>query len=229
MSVLRLAFAAGVSSLLFSAAADAQQQIRCASRNYQYQFCATGEGVTRAYLVSQSSQSPCIEGRSWGWDRRGVWVTQGCDATFRVDSFRPPPPPPSGGGQRVTCASRDDRYEFCQVPGVTRAELVRQNSQTPCVLGRNWGWRGDGIWVNNGCRGEFLVQTGWRPLPPPGPGLVHCESHEYRYSFCSTGPIRNAQLVQQTSRAPCIRGQTWGTQRNGIWVDQGCEGQFRVN
>lgn len=35
-------------------------------------------------LVKQKSVTPCIEDRNWGWDRRGVWVSDGCRAEFRV-------------------------------------------------------------------------------------------------------------------------------------------------
>lgn len=35
-------------------------------------------------LVKQKSVTTCIEDRNWGWDRRGVWVSDGCRAEFRV-------------------------------------------------------------------------------------------------------------------------------------------------
>ncbi len=35
-------------------------------------------------LVRQTSVTACIEDRNWGWDRRGVWVSDGCRAEFRV-------------------------------------------------------------------------------------------------------------------------------------------------
>lgn len=35
-------------------------------------------------LVKQKSVTPCVEDRNWGWDRRGVWVSDGCRAEFRV-------------------------------------------------------------------------------------------------------------------------------------------------
>jgi hypothetical protein len=219
-------FIAGIVVLLLAGTTAAQQQLRCASRNFQYQYCPAGD-VRGAALIQQYSRSPCIEGQSWGADRRGLWVSNGCDGLFNVTS--PGPFPPPGPGANVSCDSRDYRYEFCYVaPRVLRADLVRQKSQTPCVLGRNWGWRGDGVWVNEGCAADFVVRTDYGPVPTPGPGLVHCESSGYRYNFCATGPIRDAQLVEQTSRAQCIRGSTWGTQRDGIWVDNGCEGRFRV-
>jgi hypothetical protein len=35
-------------------------------------------------LQRQLSDSACIEGRSWGWNRAGIWVDQGCGASFLV-------------------------------------------------------------------------------------------------------------------------------------------------
>ena len=223
-----LRIAAGIFLVLAAGGAAAQQQVRCASRDFQYQFCPVGE-VRGAALIQQVSRAACIEGQSWGANRRGLWVSQGCEGVFRVDTVGPVPLPAPGPGVRIDCDSRDNRYQFCDVnQRVLRADLVQQKSQTPCVLGRNWGWRGEGVWVNDGCRAEFVVQTAYGPVPPPGPALVHCESYEYRYNFCATGPIRNAQLVEQTSRAPCVRGSSWGVQANGVWVDNGCEGRFQV-
>lgn len=35
----------------------------------------------------QVSRSPCIEGRTWGIDGRGVWVADGCRAEFEVREY----------------------------------------------------------------------------------------------------------------------------------------------
>ena len=36
------------------------------------------------------------------------------------------------------------------------------------------------------------------------------------------------RLVSQVSKTRCVEGNNWGWNRAGIWVDQGCEGVFRV-
>jgi hypothetical protein len=222
----RLALAA-LFAALASSAAYAQPEVRCESRNYQYQFCSTNGEVVGARITHQDSRSPCIQGQTWGWSRNGLWVSNGCSGRFQVDTFRPGPP--SWGGNTLTCNSRGFNYEFCPVPArVYSAELLRQSSQTQCLLGRNWGWRDDGVWVNNGCQGEFRVRTQFQPTPPVRPGLFACESHGFRYQFCNTGPIRNAQLVEQRSRAPCERNRTWGSTGDGVWVDGGCSALFRL-
>jgi Protein of unknown function (DUF3011) len=41
----------------------------------------TGRGVE---VTNQRSGSPCVQGQTWGWDRRGIWVDRGCRADFRI-------------------------------------------------------------------------------------------------------------------------------------------------
>lgn len=56
----------------------------CESKSRQRRFC--GAGITqRATLTRQLSGSACEEGRTWGWDARGVWVDKGCRAEFSVN------------------------------------------------------------------------------------------------------------------------------------------------
>jgi hypothetical protein len=231
MKAIHLAPLAAVLALGASLPASAQSRLECESRDYQYNFCTTPNGVQSARLVEQRSRSACIEGRSWGWDRRGIWVSGGCEGVFDYTGMRPAGGPPGGGGgaRTISCDSRDYRQEFCDIPnGVDRVNLVRQRSSSPCVFNQSWGWRANGIWVSNGCQADFEL-VDFRPSAgPSGPGIVVCESREYRYSFCDTGRIRDAQLVNQRSQAACVRGRSWGVERNGIWVDDGCEGEFRV-
>ncbi len=56
-------------------------------------------------------------------------------------------------------------------------------------------------------------------------GGTYCASNDNRFARCQVS-WRDAILVQQSSKAACIRGKTWGFDRNGIWVNGGCRGQF---
>jgi Protein of unknown function (DUF3011) len=59
------------------------QVISCSSDDMHRHYCAadTRGGVQ---LVKQNSDSRCEQGRSWGFDKRGIWVDHGCRADFQV-------------------------------------------------------------------------------------------------------------------------------------------------
>lgn len=197
----------------------------CESRDYRRNYCPAGGKIERARLVQQQSQSACIQGRTWGYDSNGVWVTQGCSGEFDFRWSREPRPDPS---REIVCESQNYQQRFCSSDRrITRAWLIEQRSQAACVQGRTWGFQQSGIWVVSGCAGVFGIEgSGPSPSPPPINRVV-CQSREYKQAFCRVEtPIARAWLVDQRSEAACIQGQTWGFQRNGIWVDRGCSGVF---
>jgi hypothetical protein len=55
--------------------------ITCSSNNGKRNYCPanTSRGVQ---LTNQRSGSPCIQGQTWGYDGRGIWVDRGCRADF---------------------------------------------------------------------------------------------------------------------------------------------------
>jgi len=60
--------------------------VTCESQGGDNRFCQVDVGGGgRVYLERQLSNTPCYEGQNWGWNRAGVWVSQGCRATFVID------------------------------------------------------------------------------------------------------------------------------------------------
>jgi hypothetical protein len=57
--------------------------IICASAVGERSHCPadTSKGVA---LVRSSGEAPCLLGRTWGYDDRGIWVSDGCGAEFFV-------------------------------------------------------------------------------------------------------------------------------------------------
>jgi len=83
--------------LVIPAFASAQQTITCEANNKNRKYC----GSYRPDEVSfqrQISGSPCIEGGTWGVDRSGLWVEQGCRAVFIIGRRGPGGPVPGGPG-----------------------------------------------------------------------------------------------------------------------------------
>lgn len=58
--------------------------VECESKDNRQRICNWDWSTGTPYLLDQLSNSPCVRGRSWGYDqRRGVlWVDQGCRAVF---------------------------------------------------------------------------------------------------------------------------------------------------
>jgi hypothetical protein len=198
-------------------AQDSEALIRCESNDGRYHFCSTVP-ITGARLQRQVSGSPCEQDRTWGYRNDGLWVDKGCRAEFELIRAEV--------AQVVRCDSNDGGFHLCETGPLRRAELARQISGSPCRENYSWGTRPEGLWVHHGCRAEFRTWSATDHRPPAD--IVRCESNDGRYHFCSTGPIRHAELNRQISGSPCRESESWGQRADGIWVDKGCRGEFEV-
>ena len=81
-------------------------------------------------------------------------------------------------GTLLTCESINNVRHTCKADVATGVTLNRQFSKDICVRGKTWGTtrNNDGIWVDAGCRAEFLVGGGSALLPNGVMQTVTCES-----------------------------------------------------
>ncbi|WP_051978525.1 DUF3011 domain-containing protein [Edaphobacter aggregans] len=216
------------------------QTLTCASDDGRRNYCNadTRGGVQ---MVRQRSGSPCTQGQTWGWDRNGVWVDRGCRAEFLIGQGGNGGNWGGGGGSgagTIYCASEDGGRHFCSANTRGGVRLVNQRSGSPCTQGQTWGWDKSGIWVDRGCRAEFVAGGGngggnWGSGSGNSAGRTFtCSSDDGGRHYCSlpsgVNP-GNVSLSRQISGSPCVQGQTWGTDRHGLWVDRGCRAEFRSN
>ncbi|HKQ96544.1 MAG TPA: DUF3011 domain-containing protein, partial [Candidatus Polarisedimenticolia bacterium] len=61
---------------------------------------------------------------------------------------------------RVACSSKPGGRQHCPAGTAKGVALVRSSGDAPCLLGKTWGYDDDGIWVSDGCVGEFVVGEG---------------------------------------------------------------------
>lgn len=132
--------------------------IACESREGKRKRCALPfAGPVR--VAEQLSNAPCIEGQTWSQTPGEVWVTRGCRAVFvevRGGGLPGSRPGYGDGGYSVTCSSEDERYRTCAWDRRQgRPLLIEQLSRTACIEGRSWGYDGNQLWVDRGCRGRF--------------------------------------------------------------------------
>jgi hypothetical protein len=134
------------------------QTLYCASDNGKRNFCAanTRGGVQ---MTRQRSGSACIQGQTWGWDNRSVWVDRGCRADFITGSGNGNGNGwgnGSGSGQTLYCASDDGKRNFCSMNTRGGVQMTKQRSGSACIQGQTWGWDNRGVWVDRGCRADFI-------------------------------------------------------------------------
>lgn len=209
-----IAAAAFGASLFGTAAPAAAADVRCDSSVGSYNYCrtSTAGGVVMRY---QHSHHACYQNDTWGFDGGGVWVANGCSATFRI--------------------GRDDDDDTAAKVGLGLLALG--------VIGALASGDNNDDGYNNPPPppqnyGQNYPQQGYPPQGYPQQGypdddyddayIVSCDSKNNKYRFCQV-PIRNyAQLVHQRSRSACRFNKSWGYDRRGVWVKKGCRADFAI-
>jgi len=135
---------------------------------------------------------------------------------------------------RFYCASDDFYRHFCSIETPGRVQIFRQQSEASCIYGRTWGVAGGGVWVDRGCRADFVVNaSGSYDGDDYGSyrrsRILYCASDDFGFRGCPADTYSGARLLRQRSDSPCIYGHTWGYDERGIWVDRGCRADFEVS
>jgi hypothetical protein len=63
----------------------------------------------------------------------------------------------------IVCASKDGRPQRCHTDfAIKRAAVDKRYSGSPCEYGRSWGYDGNEVWVDRGCRARFVLTPAGR-------------------------------------------------------------------
>jgi hypothetical protein len=228
----------GIGLFAVCVSAQAAIGITCSSERGGRQYCPadTSGGVQ---LLRQVSTVICRKGYSWDKDANGIWVDHGCKADFSIgelgvlgslvdkgEDYKNP--------RTFSCAASDKKRHYCQADTRGGVRLVSGN----CAYGKAWGYDAGGVWVERGCSAAFEIGGGASYKPPEVPGTGHvwgagnglksfaCSSDDGQRRTCEADTSEGAVLVKDLSGNLCVRNETWGFDRRGVWVDKGCKGQF---
>ncbi|GFN74957.1 D-galacturonic acid binding lectin [Plakobranchus ocellatus] len=110
------------------------------------------------------------------------------------------------------------------VAEVRSMSLISQRSRSPCINGSSYGFYGQSVWVNNGCRANFNVCS------VPGANTeITCSSRNYKTAVCNTGhQIRAVSIKRHISNSPCVEGFSYRTTGSQLQVFNGCRATFIV-
>lgn len=205
------------------------QTITCSSEDGEKHYC-TADTRHGAHLVKQTSTAPCTEAMTWGFDEEGIWVDKGCAGEFALGMADQGDEEPAEG-RTITCSSEGGTRIYCPAEIRGNVQLVRQRSEAACVHGTSWGFDTHGIWVNKGCSADFVVGVPEHPTVTEKDKnqRIACSSTDGRKNYCDTD-TRGAkvQLARQLGPSPCDENVSWGYDKQGIWVDRGCRGEFVI-
>lgn len=181
-----------------SSTAEARS-VMCESQDRHTQYCAadTRNGVR---LSVQYSKASCRQGSTWGYDSRGVWVSNGCRAQFDIGDYQ------SNHG-----SDRDSRAAAALAIGLIGAAAIAAKHDDH-DRDRNYDYR------------PYDSHRDWG-----GSEKITCESTDGRHRYCR-GSLRHARvdIDRQLSRTACRFGDNWGWDSGGVWVDGGCRAVFSV-
>lgn len=149
-------------------------------------------------LSEQLSKSGCWADETWGYDRSGIWVSNGCGAEFAVGGAAP------GGSDGGAGAA-----------GAVVVGALIVGALAAAVIASQHGDDEDGDWQSS-----WSGDDDWQ--------VVRCESRNDAERYCRTGSHRGIELRRQLGGSRCSYGRTWGYDRKGVWVDEGCKGEFWV-
>jgi hypothetical protein len=207
---------------------NAGQVVHCVSTESGRTYC--GNANTR-YAIRGTPSTTCVEGRTWGFDNRGVWVTGGCSADFASVAGDPVTSTSTyvnSAGRTVHCVSTASGRSYC---GNAHVHYVIASNPNPvCVEGKTWGMGERGIWVSGGCNADFDAAADAATAVPSSVSvdssgrIVKCVSTESGRTYCGTA--HRHYVISGMPDPVCIEGNTWGHDAKGVWVTGGCKASF---
>ncbi len=66
-------------------------------------------------------------------------------------------PPSQSAANVISCISKQGERQVCPADTQAGVALLRSTGDSTCLLGKNWGYDDAGLWVSNGCGGEFAI------------------------------------------------------------------------
>ena len=213
----------------------------CSSNDGQLHSCRVDTDAPIQF-VRQRSDAQCVAGQTYGIDRGGVWVTNGCRADFAVgnnnQAYDQGAYNNDGYHNNGNDRDRDDQgYRDADGNWHRGRHHHNDNNGTNSQNGpNNNGPYNNGTYSRQGTyqvpyNNGGYVGTGQQDIKYYGKfenGVATCSARDDQaQTYCSTyGALSNATVIQQNGK--CVRGRTWDINPDGLWVAGNCSGKFQV-
>ena len=77
----------------------------------------------------------------------------------------------------------------------------------------------------------FLIPSSWAQQSTPSqtmPTVIPCTSAKGERQVCKADTTAGVALLRSTGESNCLLGNTWGYDSAGVWVSDGCGGEFAL-
>lgn len=196
--------------------------VTCESNDGHERFCPadTRGGVI---LSSQLSKATCRQGVSWGYDDRGIWTSNGCRARFTTGSS-----PRDAWEDHQSRSGDQGNHAAAAVAAVALlavgAAAVHEKHEDD-RRDRERDYNNRGGYYDYRPNDNYRYPSDYNRDQQ----TVRCESQDGRQRFCPVDVGRaRVELTRQLSRGECRFARNWGYDRRGVWVNDGCRGEFTV-
>ena len=108
----------------------------------------------------------------------------------------------------VTCSSQPGERRHCPADTSAGVLLARTTGTAACLLGKSWGYDDAGIWVMDGCGGEFVVSQAAPQVVPAPAAVPAAAAPEAEPAATPVPPAPAAAAPVKTQ--PARRIETWG-------------------
>src|SRR5262245_13615180 len=88
------------------------------------------------------------------------------------------------GDRVLRCESKGTKPNLCPADVRGGVRLLRTLSRANCIEGQSWGVNQSGVWVQSGCRADFVLGYGGVVGEAYGSRVVRCESRGNRWQHC---------------------------------------------
>jgi hypothetical protein len=124
------------------------------------------------------------------------------------------PPQALSGERQITCGSKNFQYHYCRIYTGGRVRLVNQLSHKYCDEGKSWGYDSQGIWVDKGCKADFVVDEGYGRGWNGGYNEGYNSSHDYGSSSRDDDDNNNVGAALGVAAGVAILGALIGGSSN---------------
>jgi Protein of unknown function (DUF3011) len=118
-------------------------------------------------------------------------------------------------GERNSSSS-NDKVAGAVVLGVVAAAIIANKNNNDNRNNRN-------RYDNNDGYDSRYDNYGGNPR-----STIRCESKGSQFTYCQLPNRGHVEVYKQLSSATCTYGRSWGTERDRVWVSNGCRAEFAV-